>query len=347
MSLIQLVKETDFNQWDWNDLSANPNISVADIMTHPSHPWNLSFLLTNPSLSLCDIEHIASTLFQTRMEDLLHQENHSIMISRNHGIPLEWFLTHSSHLRFSFYDLAIHQHASIDLLEGEYAHLFNNHRVIMMGNSSIPIDDILDHVQRFPHDVSPILSTHKGILYDHIQEFPEIYWHWPTLSAHPNMTPDIVEAYPHQAWYTHKFWTNPSFYLDDIQRLVPQHHRTFYSSTYSMNPSLRFQDIQDFPDIPWRWRFISKNPGIMIRDIRTNLGQPWMYVYVSKNTFHPWRFDYTHTTSMERLKYTKEYVSGIKDELLMKTWGNPSRMIDWCLEHDERTSFLQRWSLSG
>lgn len=343
MTLIRLINDIQHVDWDWNDLSGNQNITVSDVMSHPHYPWNFSFLLTNPSFSLEDIEHVASKMYQLRMDEVMSNQNYSFMISRNHSIPLDWFLHHDE-CYFSFYDLAIHPHASLELLHGDYADKFNTHRITMMGNSSIPIETILEHVQEEPHDVSPILSTHKGIQYEHVEEFPSIRWHWPTLSTHHNMTPDIVDRYSDKKWYTPKFWTNPSFYLDDIVRRIPDHHYTFYASTYSMNPNIRFEDIDTLHNIPWRWRSLSVNPGITIRDIRANPDKPWEYAYVSKNTFNPWKYEYTTTTSMERMKYTTWYIQGIKDELFAHAW-DIGRMVNWCLDHQERDELIERWDL--
>jgi len=345
MTLIRLIHDQLDANWDWNDLSGNQNITLPDVMTNQHLPWNMALLLTNPSFSLNDCEHVVSKLYQIRLDELLEQQKYSYMLSRNHSIPLDWFLNHPE-LSFSFYDLAIHPQATLDLIHGEYADKFDIHRVTMMGNSAIPIQTILEHVQENPRDVSPILSTHKGIQYEHTEEFPSIRWHWPTLSTHQNMTPEIVDQYSDKEWYRPKFWTNPSFYLEDIIKRIPDHHYTFYAATYSMNPNIRFEDIDTLQNIPWRWRALSANSGITIRDIRTNPDKPWDYAYVSKNTFNPWKYEYSMTTSMDRMKYTSWYIQAIKDELFAHAW-DIDRMVNWCLDHQERKELIENWNLSA
>lgn len=316
MSLMRLVHDTPTQKWNWDDLSQNPNMHNVDVLTHPNHPWNLLFLLANPSFSLEAIDHVASKVFQTRLEEVLDIPASIYLLSQNPSIPLDYLLQITRTKQSCTYNLAKHPQATLALLDGEYASLFDAQRIQLMGNSAIPIYSILEHIYEHPDDVSPILSTHKGIQYKHIQEFPDIRWHWPSLSCHHNMTPSIVQDHPDHEWYTPKFWTNPTFYLDDIMRHIPAYHYTFYSATYSNNPNVRFRDIDMFPELPWRWSSISRNPGITIGDVRANLNRPWDFSQLSTNTFTPWTFDYSSIPCMERMKYTLEIVEGIKDELV-------------------------------
>ena len=48
--LIYLVLETLEKPWDWNRLSANPNIDQEDVLNFPDLPWNWRFFSMNPNL---------------------------------------------------------------------------------------------------------------------------------------------------------------------------------------------------------------------------------------------------------------------------------------------------------
>lgn len=52
--LIDLVNSLD-KPWNWEYLSANPNITFEDVYANPDKPWSRSCLSRNPNIFKRDI----------------------------------------------------------------------------------------------------------------------------------------------------------------------------------------------------------------------------------------------------------------------------------------------------
>ena len=44
-------------------------------------------------------------------------------------------------------------------------------------------------------------------------------------------------------------------------------------------------DIQNNPDLPWNWAWVSENPNLTMKFIIDNLDKDWNCEYISKNKF--------------------------------------------------------------
>ena len=53
----------------------------------------------------------------------------------------------------------------------------------------------------------------------------------------------------------------------------------------SKNPNITWDIIKENPDKPWDWMYISMNPNITMDIIRENPDKPWEWNYISYNTF--------------------------------------------------------------
>ena len=42
-------------EWDWYKLSANPSITMQDVLNHPSLNWKWDYLSANPSITMQDV----------------------------------------------------------------------------------------------------------------------------------------------------------------------------------------------------------------------------------------------------------------------------------------------------
>ena len=53
--LIYLLEQFPDKEWNYNGLSANPNIDLKYILNNPDKPWNWSWLSSNPNITIQDI----------------------------------------------------------------------------------------------------------------------------------------------------------------------------------------------------------------------------------------------------------------------------------------------------
>jgi hypothetical protein len=67
----------------------------------------------------------------------------------------------------------------------------------------------------------------------------------------------------------------------------------------------------------------------------SNLDMPWDWMSISSNTFGI----NNRLTLKQYIEKSKERTATYKEELFAKTW-HPDRMIDWCLDAEERIEFL-------
>src|SRR5690606_9799554 len=71
--------------WDWNELSRHPNITMDIISSHPHHPWRWKYVWDNPNMTwefICDNHSHPSHSFESRFVGyhpcvtLEHIQNH-------------------------------------------------------------------------------------------------------------------------------------------------------------------------------------------------------------------------------------------------------------------------------
>lgn len=53
--LLTLIIMLRNNDWDWYDISKNPNITIKDVLNYPEKPWNWNALSSNPNITLADL----------------------------------------------------------------------------------------------------------------------------------------------------------------------------------------------------------------------------------------------------------------------------------------------------
>ena len=51
VSWFDYIKLTPEKEWDYDDLSLNPNITWDIVSTNPDKPWNYSWLSRNPNIT--------------------------------------------------------------------------------------------------------------------------------------------------------------------------------------------------------------------------------------------------------------------------------------------------------
>ena len=53
--LSKLLQRFPDKSWNWIRLSANPNITMKDVLAYPDKPWSWAWLSTNSSITMRDV----------------------------------------------------------------------------------------------------------------------------------------------------------------------------------------------------------------------------------------------------------------------------------------------------
>ena len=122
--------------------------------------------------------------------------------------------------------------------------------------------------------------------------------------------------------------------------------------------------IEQRPNKPWKWKYISKNPNLTMEYIITHIYKDWdwdaisenrtinmgmidkchdqiSWFYLSKNNFD-WTGKNIRTLVYYsiRKKQTIEQTKVFKDELMGITW-HPDRFMEWCVDIGELRKTLE------
>ncbi len=310
-SLFDYVVKYPTFDWNWNELTINPNITPKNILTTLHLPWNISHLSENPSVVIQDVldnpniewdfEQLAScaniTLRDVQQYPEFGWDIESL--SCNINITAKDVIDNPN-LGWSFYDLFENpniQFRDIKIISDivyDYDYWDSEHAII--GN--ITIEDALDN--EFCHFNWKDVSASEYITMQNIQDnkkFPvrnsTIPWDYNGIERNPNITIKYMEyvsrpynQHPHY-WNMNNISQNPGILIQDVLDNLLVYKWNF--SKLSRNPSITFRDIMNHPELPWNWDMISVNPTVTISDILYTPEKDWNYCNLSSNQFcyHP------------------------------------------------------------
>jgi len=97
----------------------------------------------------------------------------------------------------------------------------------------------------------------------------------------------------------------------------------------SLNPSITPEFIERHLDKSWVWGTggLSSNISITPEFIERHLDKHWCWYSLSRNTFE---------RVIEKDKSRNVNINLYKDELLQKTWGSGKRVLNWCMDFQEK-----------
>lgn len=238
--LIRLIEEFPDKPWDWGKLSANPNISLEYIESHPEFPW-VEFtgsmwegILANPNITMSYI--LNKTI------------NKWDIISYNPGISL--------------YD--IESHLDLPWCWGYIGQ-----------NKNINMNFILQHIDKFKGE-SLLLGGTPNISIQDIEKYPDLFPNKWLISQNPNITLDYAFHNYQQNIYSPNTWSWYSIArripnsIEDIEAnysiLFENPH---FMDGLSHNPNITMKIIRENLKYDWHWGNICENPSITIEDIES------------------------------------------------------------------------------
>jgi len=347
MDFIELYKHK--YKWNWKRVILNPNLTMKFIKDNLNKSLNFDIIIRNifdmkyKYLCINDIyehielfkERVKSLELYSKLDDIQHNYSTFIVINnycfcQKHGL--------------------IDKDCAIDVLRNtkRSGYLYNYMRCNLSKNENITMEDI-----------------HKNM---------DIEWDWMGgVSKNPNLTLDFVRKHIDKQWWSfYDIAMNRNITMKNISDNIDLFIDVPYIWSYiSMNPNLTIEFVKKHIDKEWCWFNITVNENITMDDIYKNKELPWDWNYISlnknincddiirllsengDNKKHLWLISNNHFKYYDRTKVIcywknmeertyKEKNAVIKNELLEVSW-KPERVIDWCLDIDERKGLMCRW----
>lgn len=303
-------------RWDWELLSANPNIPIEYIIMHPNLPWSWIDVCENTNLTL-------QTLVDFLLPRLETEETLAKIVDQRELRGDEWSYWEELSANPGIKIEEIIQTASNDL--GGFDKIkWNWNWKSLVRRRDVTLEMLWQ--------MSPIAKTGttdvlKGLR--KMLDFPKKWQEWENScpSSNPNLTAEVVLNYP-GLWKFKQVIRNPAIRpADEILSYHPQFQKWLTSRPFdnlSDHPLLPFEWVRDSPVgklingelYKWNWQELSANPGIPVETILANLQLPWQWEYVLSNPtiteeqvkliLSLCKFDSEHYR--DRYKFKKEFI---------------------------------------
>lgn len=291
--LIKLLTEFPDEEWHWNSLSSNPNMTIEYVISNLEKPWNwyrLSYTLKVTTKYVLENSHLP-----WNYSALSRNSSFSISdVETSPCIDWDWDVL-SSVLILSIDDINRHfdkwnwtELARNSCIVHEYIEAFPNLLVspttLRTNVSRSPSINIADISSSTIHWDWRELSMSQYIPTDYIRKNPELPWDYYLISYNPNLRfkdiEDILDSY-----YISWFGVSSSLNIN-IANIRNNLTRPWDWNVLSENPIVRMEDIDTNPDLPWNWEYIAKNPNLTAEYIKSNLDIGWDWSSISKNKFN-------------------------------------------------------------
>lgn len=286
LSIADVVEIMDKVHWNWKVLSANPAISMKDVVAFPELPWDQQALALNPNMRQ-RFSHLVEAipvhmLASTRIVTVKH-------IVRNYNAPWDWkalsankkLATYKTVVRHRFWPWVQ------SVLESNPTYCKTCAAAIKSNFQAWQrIGDINSYIKLPPNITLALqkISTIDDILF----KYPEANWDWTELSSRKDVAIEIVQAthdrIPWDWWILSKHasirdvcahpdlpWNwdviNTRDDHTDIEVVVANPQAPWNWSRVSSWPSVTIDIVLANPAIPWDDSELSTNPSITIDDV--------------------------------------------------------------------------------
>jgi hypothetical protein len=82
-----------------------------------------------------------------------------------------------------------------------------------------------------------------------------------------------------------------------------------------MNNNITWDIVQQNPENPWNYRYLSENPNITWEIVKQNPDKPWKYDYLSQNSMNNAKENFIRKELSELFKKSE-----LKEELMATIW---------------------------
>jgi len=288
--LFRLVKTFPDINWDWEELSENPNITMEDIQENPDFPWNWRYISQNPNLTLDFIYKNPSKDWDWNYVS----KNSGITwedIKNNIDLPWRWnFVSQNPTITSDIVKenpdkywahASFYRNPSMKMLNIEY--YIGRIPDDFPSRSNIDIETILFIILKSESSIRPLMydfsknsnltidlvkknmnlpwswfwiSENSNINIKDIQENPELPWNWRGLSGNPNITIEFIKNNLDKEWGMAYIIQNPNLFVEDIIAIIS--HNWGEKEYFLANPNITFDFMQENVNKAC-WTFISNN----------------------------------------------------------------------------------------
>lgn len=300
-TLIKLLNQFPNVNWDWYELSYNPNITFDFVKENLNKKWNWTRLSSNPSITQEDIQSNPDMAWEWQG------------IAENPNITLEFIKE------------------NIDRLT--QADECNEWRGIS-SNPNITIEFIKENINKPWNWLE--LSRNPCITLDIIIKNPDIPWNWYGISCNSNITMDMIKENPDKPWIWFAISMNPNITWDFIRsNLDKQWDWLFISSNVNMDINF----IRELPCISkFNWKLLSSNPYIISEEMDWNLHElianPSITPeFIKEKLYERWTLNYVQqkensgTTVNKNIQW-KKIILNIKNPIQDETKENTRPFVE-------------------
>lgn len=186
-----IVKPDAVRRIDWAAISANPGLTMLDVISYPRYKWSDRFLSANPNLT--------SNYVLNEGKD---RAWFVPSVSSNPGISERdiFKCTMKSMFDWDYRNLSANPNLPIAFVHSNLKRDWNYHTI----SSQVSMTEVHAY-HAIPWDAHG-LSMNPNISMDYILDHPELQWHAPTLLANDAITIDTFVA--HRSWFSTRVSTD-------------------------------------------------------------------------------------------------------------------------------------------
>ena len=262
-------------------LSRNPNVSIADVVSHPEIHWDDFYVKTNLGITIDyvianldkyeqnEIAYLSDSPNITMKDIFSHPEikwNQQIM-SGNPSLTIEDVITHPE-IDWDFY--RIYQHPNIRLedieaVKNKLKITWPPNALSFSANPNITMKHFLEHPD-FPWDFHAGLELNPNFTFEELEtirkeHFPHCVSHFVDYTSNPNITKEIFIANQKEKdWSYCAYLMNPAMKFDQAENFQRyssadyQEHTRGFSNEFEdyialcCNPNLTLDEIKKIVD---------------------------------------------------------------------------------------------------
>lgn len=333
--LIYLLEKYPNKNWDFDELSRNPNIPLDYVLNHPECKWNYVTIFENPNMNEEYFE-----IFQKKYP------NNSIQYSYNSNIDFNIILKYVNN--WDIRPISQNNYITMDLIQ-EHQELDWNY-LWMSCNENLSIDFIKENMDKNWDFESLTMFQPLHI----IKKNKDLDWVYDLLSYNHTLNYDYLKNYKKNVVFDYDS-INENMDINELFLLLNSDDILINKYFLSRNKNLKEEDINKFGGLNYEWNFkdLSYHKNINMDYINKNKKYNWCYSNISKNPnitlyyieknidkidfseLSKNKLDYIQLEYHNEKKYHSIYkTKKIEEELIQKTW-NPDRFMNWCLSIDD------------
>lgn len=256
--LVKLLEAFPDENWDWDELSCNPNITIEYIESHPEYKWDYNYLFANPNIN---IDYVLENIERVNW----------FHVTKNPGIKME-DIDNNPDLPWRSSMLGLNPNITMDFILKHKDTYFSNedNRQTLGGTPKITADNIKKYPELFCNnceisknpnltiDFAKKLLFWSPILYVEFMTFEEVL-NYPKyldetlfmkgLSMNNKITLNNYLEYRDKPWNILNLLKNPAISLDDAK--VINDNKGDFNWNISGNPNLTFDYVNSkiFSDV--------------------------------------------------------------------------------------------------